>query len=127
MGDLPACLDDINAFKECMKYYDLTDPDNIYELHNKSFRECNKTFINIKNRLKKEPETNYIIFIVAAGHGMNSEGQQVLLVNEYKPANKFYKWLAIEEYIRAFAKIFPNSYTLAFFACCREIYSFEKH
>ena len=58
---------------------------------------------------------------------MNAAGQQVLLINEFKPSINFYKWLAIEEYIRAFGKIFPNSYTLAFFACCREIYSPERH
>ena len=123
MADLPACLDDINAFKECMEHYDMTNPENVYELHNESFKSNNKTFIKIKNRLKNDPDSKYLIFIVAAGHGMNAQGQQVLLVNEFQPQNNFYKWLAIEQYIRAFAKIFPNSYTMAFFACCREIYS----
>ena len=75
MADLPACLDDVEAFKKCMEYYDLTNPENTYTLHNESFRNCNKTFINIKNRLKNDPDTNYLIFIVAAGHGMNSSGQ----------------------------------------------------
>ena len=34
MGDLPACVDDIEAFQKAMEYFDLTDTENIYVLHN---------------------------------------------------------------------------------------------
>ena len=81
-----------------------------------------KTLTALKNRVKGDPDTKYLILIVAAGHGMNANGQQVLLLNEFQPNKNFYKWLAIEDYIRTIAKCFPNTYTLAFFACCREIY-----
>ena len=86
-----------------------------------------KTLTAIKNRVKEDSETKYLILIVAAGHGMNANGQQVLLLNEFKRENNFYKWLAIESYIRTIAKCFPNTHTLAFFACCREIYLESKH
>ena len=34
MADLPACVDDIEAFQDAMKYFDLDDPEDIYVLHN---------------------------------------------------------------------------------------------
>ena len=127
MGDLPACLDVIEAFKKAMVYYDLTAPANTYLLHNAKQSTCMATMSTIKKRLKEDPETNYLIFFVCAGHGMNASGQQVLLINEFKAYNSFYKWIGIEGDIRQIAKDYPNSYTLAFFACCREIYSTIKH
>ena len=58
---------------------------------------------------------------------MNVSGQQVLLVNEFDKASSFYKKFTVEAKIRALAEAFPNSYSLAFFACCREIYDKTRH
>ena len=48
MADLPACLEDIEAFKKAMEYFGLTDPDNTYVLHNASAKECNSTISAIR-------------------------------------------------------------------------------
>ena len=71
--------------------------------------------------------TRYLFLFVVAGHGMNYEGRQVVLLNEFDAKRKFYKWWNIEERIRKFAARFENSHFLAFFACCREYYNKEKH
>ena len=44
MGDLPACMDDIDSFKEAMKHYGVTDPDDCYEMHDADFKTCNAVF-----------------------------------------------------------------------------------
>ena len=83
VGNLPACTDDIEDFKEAMKHYGATDPADCYHLHNPSRIECTKTFGRIGIRLEKNPEVNHLIMYVFAGHGMNKYGQQVVLVNEF--------------------------------------------
>ena len=87
-----------------------------------------KTIADIKKRLAANPETNHLIIYIAAGHGMNVDGQQVLLVNQFDKNERFYKWFAIEKEIRMIAKHFPhNTYQLGIFACCREIYKESYH
>ena len=44
MGDLPACTDDIDAFKDAMEYYGANDPEDCYVLHNADFKTCNGKF-----------------------------------------------------------------------------------
>ena len=51
----------------------------------------------------------------------------MLLLNEFAKAKNFYKFLNVEAKIRALSEAFPNSYSLAFFACCREIYDRDRH
>ena len=127
MGDLPACTEDIEAFKEAMEHYGATDPDDCYVMHNANFKECNTIFRNMQNRIKKNPDTNFLVLYVFAGHGMNVKGQQVLLLNEFDKASNWYKMLNVEAKIRVIAQMNPNSYQLAFFACCREIYDMTYH
>ena len=47
---------------------------------------------------------------------------QCLLYNEYDPRNKFYKILMAEAKLRGWAEIYPNSYIIGIFACCRQLY-----
>ena len=58
---------------------------------------------------------------------MNVKGQQVLLLNEFDKQSNWYKMLNVEAKIRVIAQMCPNSYQLAFFACCREIYDKSYH
>ena len=74
MADLPACTDDIEAFKEAMKHYGATDPADCYHLHNADRKKCTATFNEIGKRLRENPEINHLIMYVFAGHGMNVEG-----------------------------------------------------
>ena len=53
---------------------------------------------------------------------MQVSGKQVVLLNEFEPNRGFYKWWGVEEDVRTLAELFPNSYQIAIFACCRQIY-----
>lgn len=55
------------------------------------------------------------------------EGRQVILVNEYKKENGFYKWFPAEEEARKRAQEHANIYVFVIFACCREIYMTDVH
>ena len=77
--------------------------------------------------MQKNPDTKFLILYVFAGHGMNVKGQQVVLLNEFDKATNWYKMLNVEAKIRVIAQMNPNSYQLAFFACCREIYEKTYH
>ena len=50
------------------------------------------------------------------------EGQQNLLYNEFDNNQKFYRLLRAEAKLRTFAEIYPNSYIISIFACCRQMY-----
>ena len=56
---------------------------------------------------------------------MHSGGKQIVLINEYDGPNKFYRNWGVEADIRDIAARYPNSYSMAFFACCRELYAPE--
>ena len=62
-----------------------------------------------------------MIFLFA-GHGLMQEGQQVLLYNEFDARDKFYRLLRAEAKLRTFAEIYPNSYIISIFACCRQMH-----
>ena len=68
-----------------------------------------------------------LVFYAFAGHGMQIDGEQVLLVNQFSVRNGFYEWWAAEADIRRMAKRFSNTYSVAIFACGREIFRPSKH
>ena len=82
---------------------------------------------SIKNRLKENPDKKYLIVYVLAGHGIQSAGRQVVLMNEFHKRTGFYKFWGIEGDIRDIARKYQNSFQIAFFACCREIWSQSAH
>ena len=127
MGDLPATVDDTAAFKSAMNYYGITNEEDFYNLHDPTLNECNAVFRELIKKFAENPDTNYLILFVFAGHGMNASGQQVLLVNEFDKPSNFYKKLDVEAKIRTMSEACPNTYSLAFFACCREIYDKTRH
>ena len=49
------------------------------------------------------------------------------MLNDWKSSAGFYKNWGVEEDIRDMAALFPNSYLLAFFACCRENFDVNVH
>ena len=48
-----------------------------------------------------------------------------MVINEF--FNGFYRFWNTENDIRVMAKKYPNTYSLAIYACCREIYSASRH
>ena len=94
-----------------MEHYKITNPDDIYELKDPSTKDTLRTMMKIKTRIGKDPDIKHLVIYVAAGHGMNEDGQQVLLVNQFDKSRQFYKFFAIEKEIRTIARRFPkNSY-----------------
>jgi hypothetical protein len=62
-----------------------------------------------------------------AGHGLDRDGAVSLIVDEFDARSKFYKLCNAESKVKAQAAKHNHSMHLAFFACCREIYSNTKH
>ena len=58
---------------------------------------------------------------------MHDNGKQIVLLNEIKTVEEFYKFWGVEADIRDIAGLYPNSYSMAFFACCRELKQSAKH
>ena len=51
-----------------------------------------------------KPKVNYLIVYLFAGHGIQKGGLQSLLLNEFDPRTKFYKFFNAEAKIRVLAK-----------------------
>ena len=58
---------------------------------------------------------------------MQLDGEQVLVVNQCNERIGYYEWWNVEADIRRMAKNFLNTFSVAIFACCREIYKPTKH
>ena len=86
-----------------------------------------KATSNIKRRLSQHPDKKFLIFYVVAGHGVMIDGRVAVLVNEFKKSDTFYKIFGAEADIRKIATEFRNSYSIAWFACCREIFNRDIH
>ena len=74
-----------------------------------------------------KPDSKILVFYACAGHGMQMDGEQVLVINACNERIGFYDWWNVESDIRRMAKKYPNTYSVAIFACCREIYRPTKH
>ena len=100
----------------------------MYSMENEpKSKDYNRVIKNIMTRCRRKPEEDFLIVGCFAGHGMQKEGNQVLLFNEYDEKNKFYKLCTIEADIRILSKFYRNSYSIIIFAACREVFSLEKH
>ena len=79
----------------------------------------------ISDGKKKTPVENYLVIFLFAGHGMLKDGMQVMLYNEYDKKAEFYKLMMAEAKLRGWAEIYPNSYIIGIFACCRQLHKNE--
>ena len=111
-------------FNECMLKYGFRQED----IHNLSCSpskaEVDRVFQQIASDLKagkrKIPMKKYLIMCLFAGHGFMIEGQQVVIFNEYDQHQRFYKAFKAESRLRCLAELYPNSYIVGIFACCRQ-------
>ena len=81
----------------------------------------------ILKRLKASPDKKFLLIYALAGHGMQMDGRQVVLINTYDKKTGFYRIWGIETDIRNLAKNNSNAYLICLLACCREIFSTQKH
>ena len=68
-----------------------------------------------------------LIFYGFAGHGMQVDGEQVVIINQLNKKTAFYEWWAAEADMRLMAKKYSNTFSVGIFACCREIFKPAKH
>ena len=65
--------------------------------------------------------------VLFAGIGMQHEGHQAFLYNEYDRHAGFFKKYALEKKMRCWSEIYNNAYVISIFSCNRDIYKPEKH
>ena len=97
------------------------------ETANVSFKQLSELQKILRNRLTKEVDSLHLCMQFFAGHGMQRDGLQVIVVNEFDPYGKFYKLYRAEQRIRYSSETFNNCYFIGIFACCREIFKALKH
>ena len=117
------CIKDCIDIRESLKDYGIEDVGPI--AHNNTWivndRDMDRTgdsptaikdqvMSEVKARLVKDWQTNFLVLYVFAGHGMLAYGKQVLLLNEYNEETGYYKWWGIEGEVRNVGERFPNSY-----------------
>lgn len=66
----------------------------------------------------------YIIIFLFAGHGLQKNGMQEMVYNEFDEKKRFYRTFKAEIKLRSFAEIYPNSYVIGIFACCRQPFEY---
>ena len=123
MDDLPGSKDDCAEFKVALDQYQITDagPGDIYRIEdNPSGDHKDAVLLSIKKRLRDNPTKQFLIVFVLVGHGMQQGSRQVLLLNEFD-GRSFYKTWSAEADIRELSRMFPNSYSIAFFTSSRDI------
>ena len=74
-----------------------------------------------------KPDGKILVFYACAGHGMQMDGEEVLIINSFNESIGYYDWWNVESDIRRMAGKYPNTYSVAIFACCREIYKPTRH
>ena len=97
----------------------------VFRLIDPTWKAVDKTRKDLTTMLK-EPDTSVFIVYLFACHGVQREGKQCAVVNEYDKRTGFYRLYPAEDDVRRLSKKYPNSYHLVFFACCREYYNGPK-
>ena len=70
-------------------------------------------------KIRNDKANNYLLFCLFAGHGMISNNEQVILMNEFDKSANFYKFFNAEATLRKLAVQANNVYIVAMYACCR--------
>ena len=114
---------DCKELLQCLSKYGFKKR-NVFNLSkDPTRRDVEYSLIAISSMLragkKKKPLDKFLVIFLFAGHGLMVEGQQNLLYNEFDNREKFYRLLRAEAKLRTFAEIYPNSYIISIFACCR--------
>ena len=109
---------------DCLLRYELLDKDiaKLYD-DNCTDKKIAKTFDEISRRLragkKSGSSERYLIFVLLASHGILRDGMTSLVINQFDKRREYYKMHNSEAKLRLWAEIYPNTYIICFFACCR--------
>ena len=130
LRDIDKARTDCENFKQCLHSFGIR---NIYDLYSTdpTVLKWNQTkkeiFEKLKAGNKAEPQVNYLIICMFAGHGILRDGSQYLVFNQFDKQSKFYKMMNVEIFLRNCSDSYSNSYMIGIFACCREIYKPKVH
>lgn len=132
ISNLPDCKKDSNIFRVCMEKFGIRDcglGTDMYNLRlsDPTKKELEKAMLFLRKQFKNNPDKKYLVAYVFAGHGIQQSGKQFIVVNEFKADTGFYILWGAEGKIRVLAKMYSNTYHIAVFACCREIYDPSSH
>ena len=109
-------------------------------LINQNYNTCLQAYEQIEERLKRNDQKKILFLHVFAGHGVQKDGKQTLLVNEheawdklnnttkdkaYEAQNHFYARFEAETITKDLADKYEHSYHLCIFVCCREMEKLE--
>ena len=87
--------------------------------------EVNTELDKINKKLREgkaqKPSRNYFIVLLFAGLGVQKEGGQALVYNDFDKDGAI-KLFKAEAKVRSWGSIYPNAYLLCIFACDRTIY-----
>ena len=91
------CKSDCEALRKAIKPYGVRNLENIfYHDNNATTRSTYQTLSKIRALFKENPDKNYTVIHLYAGHGMIASGRQVVLLNQFNKHSRFYKWLGVE-------------------------------
>lgn len=69
-ANVPLAIDDCEFAKKIFLTQYLVMPKDIIELKNKTTSECEQEYIDLSKEVQDNPDTNYLIVHVLAGHGV---------------------------------------------------------
>ena len=123
--DLDTAKQDCIDLEQCLRKYQIEDEEDIYRINEPTMKEFQNTLNKITKRIKSQPEEQFLVILLFAGHGILKQGVQNIVLNEFNPKDGFYKMHAIEGVIRAWANMLQNAYFITIFACCRQTYDWN--
>ena len=90
LPDIPFALKEMQSIKTVFQQY-IKDERDFYHLQAPSMAQIDETVEHIKLRLKHNPETNYCLIIAAIGEGIQREGSENLVINEWDSNSRYFK------------------------------------
>ena len=81
----------------------LVKSEDIIDMKNWSKKKCKQAYDQLRKRIAEDRGTNYLVIHVYAGHGIQVDGHQTLLTNEFDTDSKSYKRFFAESCVREIA------------------------
>ena len=109
---------------DCLLRYELQEKDilNLYDddISDKQFSDAiNSVSKELRAAKKSSPQEKHLLFVFFASHGILRDGTQWIVLNEYDKKKEYYKLFGAELKMRSWAEIYPSTYIISIFACCR--------
>ena len=91
IDDLDKCKEDCDTLEDAFSRFEFTDPGNIYRLHNPTSKQVRDVRLAVVKRIREHPEKKFVVVYLIAGHGIQINGQQTVVINEFDKSKRFYR------------------------------------